>query len=390
VTAFLLSLGCAFSLALTLAHSWCCLVQASTGDLPHLLFYGPSGAGKKTRVMALLREIFGKGVEQVRLEHRDFKTPSNRAIELTTLASNYHIEMNPSDAGNADRYVVQEVIKEIAMYNINSITSAAPGQLDSAGSGGGGGGGGSSSSSSSSSSAMETEAEHKGKASPTFKVVFLSDCDALTKDAQHGLRRTMEKYVKTCRLILCCENLSKVIEPLRSRCLSIRVPAPAHEEVCAVLSAVAKKESAPLPPAVVAQVATASGRNLRRALLMAEAARVAEGAGEGAKVTLPDWELYVKELAGKITAQQTPQSLLDARNYLYELLGNCIPPSAIFQQLVKNLLPILDDPLKHETLHWAAHYEHRLQKGDKDIYHLEAFVAKFMVLYKDYLIQTFC
>ena len=38
------------------------------GDIPHLLFYGPNGAGKKTRIVALLRSLFGPGAEKQRLE----------------------------------------------------------------------------------------------------------------------------------------------------------------------------------------------------------------------------------------------------------------------------------------------------------------------------------
>jgi replication factor C subunit 3/5 len=57
-------------------------MQSKDGEIPHLLFYGPSGAGKKTRILALLKEIYGAGAERVRLEHRTFKTASNRAIEV--------------------------------------------------------------------------------------------------------------------------------------------------------------------------------------------------------------------------------------------------------------------------------------------------------------------
>ena len=42
-----------------------CLIQVATGDCPHLLFYGPPGAGKKTLIIALLREIYGAGAEKV-------------------------------------------------------------------------------------------------------------------------------------------------------------------------------------------------------------------------------------------------------------------------------------------------------------------------------------
>jgi len=81
------------------------------------LVYGPNGAGKKTRIMCALRELYGPGVEKLRIERQQFETPSKKTIEMTTLASNYHIEVNASDAGIYDRIVIQEMIKNIAQTN---------------------------------------------------------------------------------------------------------------------------------------------------------------------------------------------------------------------------------------------------------------------------------
>ena len=66
-----------------------------SGDFPHLLVYGPSGAGKKTRITCLLRELYGPGIEKLRIEHQTFTTPSNKKLDVSTVASNYHIEVNP-------------------------------------------------------------------------------------------------------------------------------------------------------------------------------------------------------------------------------------------------------------------------------------------------------
>ena len=49
-----------------------CFLKVHCGDFPHLLVYGPSGAGKKTRIMCILRELYGAGVEKLKIEHQTF------------------------------------------------------------------------------------------------------------------------------------------------------------------------------------------------------------------------------------------------------------------------------------------------------------------------------
>ena len=102
-----------------------------------------------------------------------------------------------------------------------------------------------------------------------------------------------------------------------------------------------------------------------------------------------DWEIYIMNMAADITKEQSPQKLMATREKLYELLINCIPASVILKTLAMELLKSLDDELKYEVIEAAAFYEHRIAMGSKDIFHLEAFVAKFMSIYKKYLNDMF-
>merc|ERR1719499_853212 len=312
------------------------------GDFPHLLFYGPTGAGKHTMIQALLRKVFGKGAHRTKTEHRSFKATKSKTIDLTTVGSSYHIEMTPQDAGIYDRIVVQEVIKEIASSHTISTGSA-----------------------------------------PCFKVVVLKEVDRLTRSAQHGLRRTMEKYMATCRLLLCCENASKVIDPLRSRCLAIRIPAPKHDEILNMLNYVAKQEGVRVDVELAKKICLQSDRNMRHALLMMEACYVDnKQMSKDQDVKMAAWQIFIEEIAKLAIEEQTPTRIMMIRSKLYELLVKCIPPEMIMQQLAEALMKRLDDSLRFEIAEWAAFHEHRMNQGSKKVVHIEAFLARFMQLYR--------
>jgi replication factor C subunit 3/5 len=200
--------------------------------------------------------------------------------------------------------------------------------------------------------------------------------------------RNQKKTLVLCVLqIFCYYIINSSIYIFFLRCLFFPL------KIAKILQTVASREDFVLPNSVAINLARESDRNLRKALLMLEATKV-QSAGNGAipdNQFLPtaDWEVYIRQLATDITKEQSPQTLMIARDKLYELLVNCIPASTILKSLTGELLNNLDDSVKLEVIEWAAFYEHRLNTGSKDIFHLEAFVAKFMAIYKKYLNDLF-
>ena len=97
-----------------------------------------------------------------------------------------------------------------------------------------------------------------------IKIIFLDEADALTSEAQHALRRTMEKYSASTRFILSANYASKIIEPIQSRCVVLRFKPLNEDEVNSYVDRVAEGENLKIDAKAREALVYVSDGDLRR------------------------------------------------------------------------------------------------------------------------------
>ena len=64
-----------------------------------------------------------------------------------------------------------------------------------------------------------------------LKVIILDEADFLTIQAQASLRNIIETFSRTTRFIMTCNYIERVIDPLQSRCQTLKVIPPSKQDI---------------------------------------------------------------------------------------------------------------------------------------------------------------
>ncbi len=214
-----------------------------------------------------------------------------------------------------------------------------------------------------------------------FKLILLDEADALTKEAQHALRRTMESYASTCRFILDCNYSSKIIDPIQSRCAVFRFQPLSQGEVVENLKYISNKEGLNFNDESLIAIYKVSGGDLRKAI------NILQSSASVSSTITPELVYEVASYAQPVEVEEVIKKALNgdysgARKQLmtimlkYGLSG--IDAIKQIQQRTLNLN--IPDNLKVKLLDRIGEYEFRMVEGSDEFLQLDALLAQFYLV----------
>ena len=214
-----------------------------------------------------------------------------------------------------------------------------------------------------------------------FKLIYLDESDALTREAQQALRRTMENYTKTCRFILSCNYSSKIIDPIQSRCAVFRFKPLSKEEIIVLIDKISTEEQLTLTLEAKEALFTVCEGDCRRLENILQSCAIlkkeidAEAVYSMASVAKP------KEILDVLQTAVTGNFIESRKKLLNVMLDYGLSGLDIIKQIQKEIWNLkVDDRKKVELVDKCGEIEFRMTEGSDEYLQLESFLAFVMMV----------
>ena len=218
----------------------------------------------------------------------------------------------------------------------------------------------------------------------TFKIILLDEADALTKDAQNALKRTMETYSSSCRFILTCNLSSKIIEPISSRTSIFRFKQIKNEDIIKICKNICEKENIKIEFEALEAIAFMSEGDARKAIGTLDSSMITS---ESKSITLKDiYEVtsfiepkIIIDIIKKALSNEFFASLTIMENLI---INDGISSDDIIKQLMKRALE-LNIPNKMvivELVDIIGETDWRISEGANELIMLKQMIARMVKL----------
>ena len=213
-----------------------------------------------------------------------------------------------------------------------------------------------------------------------FALVILDECDQMTGPAQTALRRIMETSSRTSRFILICNQSSKIIEPIQSRCAIFRFSRLDKQAMKEHLQSIAHKEKVNLLPQAAEKIVDYSEGDLRHAInALQTASAYKEGCVDETTVSLVIGEASPVQVQ-KMIRKALYGEFIEARKTMYEIMGSFgFSGSEIIRQVQREIFKMSDltPEQKADLSGIIGEYDYRLTQGANSDIQLSALLAQF-------------
>ncbi len=211
-----------------------------------------------------------------------------------------------------------------------------------------------------------------------FKIIYLDECDALTREAQQALRRTMENYTATTRFILSANYASKIIEPIQSRCAVFRFRHLDRKDVFDIIDKIATHEAFHITETAKEALFEVTEGDLRKLEnILQSSASITNKIDESTIYAIAS-AARPKEIV-EILKLALANDFLGAKNKLLEvILAHGLSGVDIIKQIQREILHLpLQTREKMQLIEKCGEIEFRISEGADEFIQLEALLSQF-------------